>query len=505
MSTENIDKSSNKEEWIQAESGLNTVWSRSAKGKFYPSKAAGLPVEASEYSVDQMSLLKAAECHTHSEQCQQNYLPGTFNFCPDCSVSVKKPVKTIKSSWMRPDQMYSQKNRLAGLRCSSSELTLENTNGVDVLRADSVLPRLTSAEYRFISGNFGYHQARLIAIDIQNHIFLYLDPVSNSWVSLHDQDLHLCESGLAPQHWGCVLADPENSPVLLVPTINGVVGVRLNLPNRRMITRLLVKGSPIAAPLTINDKVLIPVDVDGKKQLACADLNNIQDSLEFTDLPEGTGVDYYPAVVDNRRVIWRNESGQLVVEMAADNIKTNIYPWLPNIEPEFCFGVPARYSNSFWQLCFDTAQDVYCYVKLGSLHHEQKTTPNPRVSTGLTHFLNREVQNSEEPWFATEKINDQGEVLIPIVEFGANPLVARTGTPKTLCVSWNTSESLRDVLNSNNRVNASLILLGEPDECLDRFTVSHPWKAEAFLYDNHLWFYHSGRGEITGWRVKNNG
>lgn len=488
------------EEWKDL-SWHRDVWYRSSGGQFVPSGLTG------KYSKGYVELLGARQCTSPEEKCRQTFLPSAFNFCPDCSTPLESPQVSIApdSFWLPPSVALSASTpaNFTGMRGTQQSIKVkpEDDSGV---RADTYLPMPHGANYRFIVGAFGWHAARLVAIDIKTHSLFVLNPDDNTWSRLEDLNGYVTDSILPMDAWGCVVTDPVHSDAIYLACEQGVVEVSINLVTQHFESRIIVSGQAKAAPVVRDNLLYVPIKQGESTQLCQYDLQEPDREGVFFPLPEQAVGLYLRAVQDERKIIWVSEHHQLIISFAGDKLSSSLTPWLNSINPEFEFGPPARYHNQYWQLCFDHSQDAYCYVRLGSAASttEIHSTPNPRLSTGFTHFLDSENYHSGEPWFVGEKINDTGEILLPIVEFGVNLIEVSSITPTALCIRFQSPESLKGILDSTHRQACEVVVLGEPEQTLERFKVSRPWESQSFVYNGYLWLYHWELKNISGWRLE---
>ena len=512
MSEQNKNKSEgetdspDKELW-PSNNRLSEIWSRDQQGLFFPMQVGGCVVSLNnEHLTDRLALLNAHRCSNGSQECQQNFLPGHFNYCPDCRSELDAPYNQTSLNWLAPGCFNSLilNPALTGLNATTDEV-LVTTNSGSEHRADEHLSIPQSAEYRFLVGNFGYGAPRLLAIDIHNHFFFYLDPDSRNWQRMTDEDGFIGESCLPANAWACSVVDPEASSLLYVVSEAGLLEIRLDLLNRQLRSRIIATGKALAAPALHNNQLLVPMEMNSERQLYTYNLGSSYESGTYIDLPKGTTSDYQLQIQDERKIIWSGSSNQLILRFTGDNLDCTVIPWPVGIEPQFEFGAPARYQNQYWQLCFDQQQDAYCYLRMGGNTHgtgpDTRATPNPRLSTGLTHFLDYENYQTGEPWFISEKDNDSGEMLLPVTEFGANLLEVRSKTPSILCIRLQSSDSLKELLNTNNRLACEVVMLGEPEQTLERLSVSRPWESQCFIYSGCLWLYNRELKNISGWRL----
>ena len=427
-----------------------------------------------------------------------------------------KQTGKITQEWLSLGQMHSESSLLPGLLCSSHNVslavsgktdshTLENgvtTKGNGALKTKS-LPA-PDGNYRFLVGSFGLQASRLVAINIISLAFLYFDPETNQWIPLDDADNGLTRgSALSVDSWGCVVADPVRSGKIFLASTAGLVGVMLDLVNRKVRTQLLAEGRPIAAPAVINGCLCMPIEVDGCKQVFWAEVQNISATAKFEDLPEATAPEYRPPVCSGGKIIWMCKTNQLVTFFDNKKIKSDVLPWMIEVEPLFELSVPTD-KDGYWQLCFNQQKDSFTHVRLGGIAGEKEITPSqPQLSTGKTLFVDDQVLKSGKSK-VENKLSNNGKIMIPLAQFNVNAASSQSGTPSVVCIHLESTESLEDVFQQNAPVFADLVLLGEPDRVLDSMRVSAPWKSQVFVYDNHLWFFHPEREVVTGWELTNN-
>ncbi|CAM3777832.1 hypothetical protein [Parendozoicomonas haliclonae] len=484
------------------------TWTSDQEGKFSLVEIKGSSINAgSEFPADKQNLLGVKVCPASPDKCSQGVLPGHFKFCPSCQTSLQEPSALIggAQSWLSPVSMASPviNSALSGLTCSEQSLQVVSKDEVR-FQPDTEMSKPQTGKCHFFVGSFGYQETRLLAVDISAQFFFYFNPEANAWERMKDEDSYILESPLTAEAWGCVVTDPLASDCIYICCENGLVEVRVDLFQRTLRSRLIVEGKPKAAPAVRGDALYLPIEHDGTQKIYRHDLKVPEAEGEWFELPEGGGQLFHCAVQDERKIIWPGKNGQIILSFIGSGISCTVRPWPDNVEPEFEFGVPARYQNQFWQLCFDHHNENYCYLRLGGTSdvQEMRETLNPRMTSGLTHFLDYENFKAGEPWFIQEQHSDNGDVLLPLMEFSANLMEVSASTPSVLGIKLQTPESLKELLSSKTPMPCEVVMMGEPEQSLGRFSAEQPWNSECFVYNNHLWLYHPKVQQISGWELQ---
>ncbi len=496
------------EQWSNTENHYQEVWSRTTDGRFYPSTVGAnvLPADMA-YSPCTLALLAAKCCPASKEShCLHHVLSGQFDFCPGCCSALETLSPVISptfSHWLMPMGMVSCVDPIGHSALYTQQRVVLSQVDQAELDAPMRLPVPISGEYRFLVANFGFHDRRLLAVDVKTHTIFVLDPEHNHWHRMQDHDGLLMDSALPAEVWGMAVVHPLYSDRCYFCCLNGVVEVRINLFTQTFSSRVLVAGLAKSAPIIKGNTLYLLLERSDGLQIFHYDLLAAKVSGELVPCAENPCPEpYFSAVHDDHEIVWLSKNHQLRAHFAGDQPTCSILSWGIGLEPVPEFGPSVFFHHRYWQLCFDNLQDAYCYVRVGADNStERHITPSPRISTGLTHFQDAKNFQRGEPWFVCSHSNDSGQMMLPIMEFGGNRQERITGTPSVLSVRLDSTDPLLEVLHKSHRIRCEAVLLGEPDQLLVRLNISRPWTIQCFLYDGCLWLYHKELSQISGWGV----
>lgn len=460
--------------------------------------ALGYRVSAHLSAPDIGSLFHA----NRSEKHLQAQFPPEFLYCSVTSERLSQ-IGPRQAAWIPPfgalPARDGSSSNAVGLQQNAGRLDLPRQEKNDgEFTPDRTIAAPPPGEYEFFAAQFGTQSAALIALDPQKGMLFAWLPAAQKWFEMqHAGALLLSDAGFKHHAWRCELAVQFNSKLYL-STQQGLARLTPDVASLTYDIAYFGDGAALAAPICFDGKIWVPV-ADGDHQIRMVNLDAVDLAGVPVPLDGGIELGAVGAPVSYGRVaVWACEYGQLRLHKQADSsVKASFIPWPAGIAPQFQFGCPylAR-DGALWQLCFDSRQGSYLYLKLGASETEMVHALAPRCCSGSVNYRFA-VKLQTPPWEEPELGNDavSSEVVMPLIEFGA--------LARVIGLKFDTPDGLATALASNQRRPAQLVLDdGDSEEVFHTFSVSEPWRLRLFVYDDTVWMSHPMLNRIDGWKLQ---
>ncbi len=429
--------------------------------------------------------------------------PPEFRFNPQTGAGLIPSARRI-GTWVPPfgssPKSAKSEQRIRGLRQCASLLRL---SGAPHRRpdgdADLVFEPPPPGDYEFISAPFACSDPVLLAYEPGKGAVLVQLPSSLRWSTLEDASGGvLAESHIGHDDWRCEVAVQGCVSRLFVPTEAGLACITPDAPALSYSVAYLGNAPAVGAPILFDEFIWAPLaDANGSIHVVGVDAEGrIGPLLEASMTAASLGTLHSP-VTFARGILWPCDRGQLMVRKRIDGgYEASFLPWPENLMPKFAFGCPyLSREGDLWQLCLDTRQDQYVYLKLGIPRVDIQRVSSPRTCSGTLNFRFA-AKFKNEPWVEPEHGDDgaAGSLMIPLLE--------APGGVAVVGVKIDAIAGFEQALESTERVRALLVLDG--DAITSEFAtiaVSEPLRTRMFVHDGHLFAYHPLLRRIEGWRL----
>jgi hypothetical protein len=418
--------------------------------------------------------------YRHKPDTFDALFPPEFEFCPETGERLSKNSESDFAAWVPPfgaDPVSSnQKSRVRGLQQTRENLAFAS---IKQLRADSdadvTLMAPPPGEYFFFSCKLATSNNVLLALEPEKGaLFVYL-PNAEKWEPLELKGNGILSECPFPRlFWSCEVHTVGQLSYIFIPTQDGLAVVTPDLLSMTYKVLYLGDGaSCLGAPVFFSDRIYVPLlSNDGNFQfLNCSLTGSDEQILYCPQFPKHAKVDLRQPIADARMCLWIGSQGQWIVRKTTLGLEPQFIPWSSNVEPVFNFGCPyLSRDGGLWQLDYAKDTFTYVYLKLGQFNASRAEAESPRTCSGQLTFR-LASKYAIEPWIPPEQGDDAGvsQLVIPILESSRNSSV--------LGLQIETSSSIVDLLETNARVRATLVL-DNSDAQIGFFTfaVAEPWK-----------------------------
>lgn len=440
--------------------------------------------------------------------------PPEFSYSPDTGQKLESPIIAKTAPWVPPfGNSSDDQSTVRGLHQTRVALELTQrplvTNAPRRSQTDDADRQLTMpppGQYEFAVGRFGTAVDVLLAIEPEKGaLFVVVNPshASQRWEALaHEGGGVIAEASLPASCWKAETARDGDDTLLCLPTTSGLAIVRADALSLSYSVNYVGGGRVIGAPITWDGEAWAAVDAgQGLISFGIASVDGgssrvLTSDVKSTLLPAGEAL--HAPVCDTQQVVWPGSSGQLVVRKDTTGTpRISWVEWPAATRPNFQFG-SAYLSGAgrFWQLSWNKADESYVYVEMARTPAEVVPTISPALCSGRISYK-MSARMKSDPWADVDDSQDasSNEVVLPIVESTSHAAVlglvieARSGIAALL----RSSEKQRTVLQiqSDNR----------PDVRFHTFNAAVPWRARAFVFDDHLWLYHPQLRAMLGFAL----
>ncbi|WP_295412705.1 hypothetical protein [uncultured Thiodictyon sp.] len=468
-----------------------------ASGQFRLAYYNGLGPVDDQYSKPELAELVGARLCREDDATV--LYPGLFRYSTVTGKPLSDPLASKAESWLPPfgRSHTADPFGMPGLRQTHINLALARTL-LPEQDPGALLPLPPPGDYHFFVGNLAARRASLLAIEPRKGMLYLFRDSQSRWVEVRGQHQLLPESSLATSQWSLACPDAGRQQLYL-PTDRGLALLDINILSLSYDLRLF-PGRCMGAPVCFQGKqIFVPVIADGDKggilQIATGDPSRI-DPLEFKRcfLAEP----FAASLVDQRRIIWLNRLGQLILKFDDTTQRPNssFIPWPAGFQPCFQFGSPYRARDGvLWQLGFDQARGRYEYLTLAHNQPERHETASPRFGSGTINFT-LETQLRSHPWLDPETVSDAGSrhIVAPLLE---------SPNKSAFCVRIPWNQGADDLFSSQGKHAAVFRLVMEHGD-IDFFMkkLTRPWLTRAFVYRHELYLYHPDFDRhIPGWKL----
>ena len=451
------------------------------------------------------------------EQLYRSYLdqnsgkifPPEFKYHPETGKPLKRTQGfNANDVWIAPYGqsvfIENQNRKDNGLQYSRELKTLKNNQRQVTDHAEIEISHSFNGSVEFFSICIGAETPQLIAINKNRNdeIYLFLEHTKD-WVLLKNTGRSL---GKCPEQWQdywgveAFYQSKAKTHILLLPTNHGLA--ELSIDGKSLQYTVNYHGLNqccLGKPIYWNNCIYIPMDNNGKVQV----WNYTKQKVELTT---DINTQYFNRVVfeDQSTLIWLSDQGQFILEKDVENhISNKFIAWLPMIEPDFKYGSP--FINDYlYQLCWNTSELQYVYVRLNSRNNNEKAQPctSARFTTGSIAYSlegrisDRRDHKGRKIWESPTKMSEQNEGLfVPFMES------QDLNKNSVLGIRFNLGDkSIASIFDDSSEL---LIFLRINNTDFFSGQFSEPLKKSRFFYHHHyLYFYHPDRHILQGWEVE---
>jgi len=434
----------------------------------------------------------AIASHVGARRClNHGFFPSEFSHCPKCGKPMREPPR-VEGRWWPPrgDNPTPTYPRVFGE--VTGPLSLMGWGEEKIKQHEMSLP--APGDYRFLVGEFGTLSSAMIALNIREgrlHCLETAGPASR-WCELKPESQLLghweWKNWRKSLAWGVSWwGDGE----LLLPTDEGLMKVWLDLINRCYKTELLAGHPCIGSPSFLGPRLFVPTTaglfVKFEDEGKTIPINSPSD-LKLTDY-------CHPPLIEEKRLIWLNNQGQLIVE--GNGMAPRYIPWPAEFEP--CLNLATAYfapDGKWWQLGCNRTVGKYFFLQLDG-DNQLIPTDGPRQITGrICVYRDRWSDQEIAPWLGIEgwsipqKIQGARDSSFHPLLYSGEEIIGllRGGRPQDM--------DRLILLGRRKRRRHPQLELGKviitDEPCLGQFVV----------YDRKLYFYYPGWEKLTGWTLQ---
>ena len=433
--------------------------------------------------------------------------PPEFRYSPSTGRALTASPSREQVTWVppygNPVAISARKVSARGLRQYSGQLQLSSPSS---RRADGdpdivLEPPPPGDYYEFFSGNFGGLAASLIALNVaQGNLFVWL-PRQESWMALEHLDELLIDVCTLPKaSWRAETAPIQGAPAstLFLPTDSGLACVVPDVMALGYRVRYVGDLPVAASPIAFDGKFWVPLRAAaGKVVVIAVDSSGEVVTRQEVDADVDAG-EFGAPVAYGRQALWLSSKGRLrLLKQQDGKVSLTFTPWPVNVAPSFEFGSAYLSGDGgIWQLCFDSAEDRFVYVRVDVTADEIVPTTSPRQCSGSVNYRFAQRTNLP-PWEEPSHGDDAGsnEFVIPLLE------AAESG--QVLGMRLLAPGAIANTLASIERIRAELILEDRSGSVVSHtLSAQEPWDIRLFVHDHTLWAYHARLRRLEGWRLE---
>ncbi|QQX86578.1 hypothetical protein JJQ59_27790 [Cupriavidus necator] len=341
----------------------------------------------------------------------------------------------------------------------------------------------------------------MIALNVaQGNLFVWL-PNQDSWMALEHLDELLIDVCRLPKaSWRAETAPMQGAPAstLFVSTESGLACLVPDVMALGYRVRYVGDLPAAASPIAYDGKFWVPLrGANGKLVVIAVDSSGEVVTRQELDADVDAGAFSAP-VAYGRQALWPSSKGRLrLLKQQDGKVSLTFTPWPVNVAPSFEFGSAYLSGDGgIWQLCFDSAEGRYVYVRIDVTADEVEPTTSPRQCSGRVNYRFAQRTNLP-PWEEPSHGDDSGsnEFVIPLLEV--------TESGQVLGMRLQARGAIADTLASTERLPAELILEDRYGSVVfHTLSAQEPWHIRLFVHDHTLWAYHARLRRLEGWRLE---
>ena len=462
---------------------INEVWHQN-EGKFTLFEVFDHAYDAKTHNID---FLRIKRCQ--AEGCNiSDFYPQFFDYCPSCGAGLVPVVTPSVQSWASPYGNPDGSRNLSALKWNLA------TDELNKEKAFS-LPKE--------GGNFTFLVSEgtktLIAIDRaprpEMRIFSY-SIAMESWV-LHNEPIpnFICP----PWAWSAA-SGPDG---FALPTKEGPCWISLSKSEGRFLHDLSIEKykncRSVGGATVCRDIALIPIKCEEGLTLAwraCITNTSWRIASIVNEVVEIKNGFLGAAIQDGvNNVFWSGERGYLSVHIDKEIPQAKWHRWKEGYEgcPQF---MPYRDRHSvLWQLCFNKEEGVYCFKLISHAGiSDRRIVDGPHFTIGNKSFCDDKIY--EEPW------SDEPHDYYPEKEYFVQPLVELANG--LLYIGVRNVNKILEYIDpqKTSKYSAELSIRkneGGDVKVKDGFSITSPWDAEAFLFNEGLYLYLGNQNKSWVW------
>lgn len=433
--------------------------------------------------------------------------PPEFKFHPLTGVELQgQGVSPDQPQWIPPcgNSQQLEKGNVRGLRRTPQPLLLKELKKRQATdRAQKEIPKPGAGDFEFFSVPCASLAPVLLAMDPAKGQIYAWDESGEKWtlvVHAHKLVLSECKQ-VSDEGWRAevVVLDDALSSIIFAPSNDGLAAIRVDVPAMVFEVSYLGGAASVGSPILFADHIWAPVRKLGEPlRLICSNgkgelVNDLV--VSGTQVPQVFGHMQAP-VTDQRRAFWMCDEGYLLLERMPDGSwVASFVRWPSDLVPSFQFGTPYLANDGdLWQICWCADSYQYEYINLMGAHVQRQAASRPLMCTGSTSY--RYVQRvNANPWYEPEHGVDgaQTQHLLPVLESSSSSAV--------LGLRVRATGSLKDLLESTDKVSAELVCDSGALTAFDTISVREPWRMRFFVHDKKLWAFHVDLQQILGWEL----